>query len=200
MKTKNNVESETYKSAKLIVKILCIVTILAFLYWIAFWLQTSSPSEAPEGFSSPLGATFEDLLDAICYVESKCEAGMMGDAEPIILKKRVGAVAEVNYRAIGAYQIHKKYVDDCNKILGKKVYTYVDRWDKDKSRKMTEMYIMYYAGIRTNVIYKTNEQWYESMARIHNGGPDGWKSPSTEKYWLKVKDRMAAKFITGEVK
>ena len=28
----------------------------------------------------------------------------------------------------------------------------------------------------------------QDIARIHNGGPNGWKKESTEKYWEKVKD------------
>jgi hypothetical protein len=27
----------------------------------------------------------------------------------------------------------------------------------------------------------------EDMARIHNGGPNGWKKESTKPYWEKVK-------------
>jgi hypothetical protein len=32
----------------------------------------------------------------------------------------------------------------------------------------------------------------EDMARIHNGGPDGWKKKCTEQYWLKVKAILEA--------
>ena len=163
--------------------------------------------------------TFEDLLDAICWVESDCEAGMMGDAEPIILERKVGATAEINYRAIGAYQLHKIYVDDVNRILriwrdslnetfrkyyasrpydpngiesvDFEPYTYEDRWNKKHSRFMTEVYLRYYAPLNDNL-----EINLEAAARIHNGGPNGYKKESTKAYWLKVKARMAARYFT----
>ena len=31
---------------------------------------------------------------------------------------------------------------------------------------------------------------YEDFARIHNGGPNGYKSPATVKYWREVKSRL----------
>ena len=31
----------------------------------------------------------------------------------------------------------------------------------------------------------------EDMARIHNGGPDGWKNPATAAYWEKVKKNLS---------
>ncbi len=86
------------------------------------------------------------------------------------------------YKAIGAYQLHKIYVDDVNKILGEDRYTYADRWDADKSREMVRIYTEHYG------------QWaifdFEVLARIHNGGPDGWKKESTLPYWEKVKAEL----------
>jgi hypothetical protein len=32
-----------------------------------------------------------------------------------------------------------------------------------------------------------HEPTIEDIARIHNGGPDGYKKSSTDKYWEKVK-------------
>ena len=31
----------------------------------------------------------------------------------------------------------------------------------------------------------------EDIARIHNGGPNGYKNPATVKYWEKVEKAMA---------
>ncbi len=133
--------------------------------------------------------TFDDLLDAIEWVESRGDVNAVGDY--VLLVESDGFAPEWGiYKAVGSFQLHEIYVDDICRILGKNKYTYADRWDRDKSRKMTEIYIMYYAGIRTNVSY-TTEQWYETMARIHNGGPDGYKKESTKPYWDKVKARMA---------
>ncbi len=128
--------------------------------------------------------TFDDLLDAICYVESRGDAHAVGD----------------NDKAIGAYQIHKIYVDDVNRIGVLRGYpdasfSYEDRWDKDKSRSMTLIYTGHYGAkaldnFRTKDKQKAQMIFIECAARIHNGGPQGYKNPSTEKYWLKVKARL----------
>jgi len=107
-------------------------------------------------------ASFLDLLDAIEWVESKGDADAVGD----------------NGNAVGAYQIWKIYVDDVNRILGKKIFTYEDRWNKEKSRGMVATYLSHYGGT------------FEEMARKHNGGPQGHKKESTKKYWEKVKERL----------
>ena len=128
----------------------------------------------------------DDLLDAIEWVESRGNASAIGD----------------NGRAVGAYQIHKIYVDDVNRILkgwkqqigdqikeagGKGLggwfvpYTYDDRRNRILSRDMTRVYLTYYSPSNDNL---------EQMARIHNGGPNGWEKDSTKPYWLKVKARL----------
>lgn len=142
---------------------------------------------------NPVEATFEDLLDAIEWVESKGKPNAIGDG---------GA-------AIGAYQIHKIYVDDVNRILmvwkGKlneafdnyhkqhpdpnniksvdsELYTYEDRWNKIHSRFMTEVYLTYYTPLDDKLNINL-----EYAARIHNGGPNGWKKECTKPYWEKIK-------------
>lgn len=168
--------------------------------WIAGYIEKCKKREN----AARTNHSFEDLLDAIEWVESKGRAGMMGDAEPVVLELKVGAVVEINYRAIGAYQLHKIYVDDVNRILkgwkeqigaqikeagGKGLggwfvpYTYEDRWNRECSRDMVDVYLTYY-----NPSEAENE--FEAMARIHNGGPDGWKKESTKEYWEKVKSRL----------
>ncbi len=120
----------------------------------------TAPIPAPD---SPVEQriAFESLLDAIEWVESRGNASAVGD----------------NGDAIGAYQIHKIYVDDCNRILGYDKFHYEDRWDRDKSRDMIAIVIQHYGNGKT----------LEQAARIHNGGPNGWKKKSTENYWKKVK-------------
>lgn len=130
--------------------------------------------------------TFEDLLDAIEWVESRGDANAVGD----------------NGEAIGAYQLHKIYVDDVNRIWGSNL-TYEDRWDKNTSRLITKMYLLHYFP-------EMPESGFEILARMHNSGPDGWhnepewfvrnrgytleeaekKIKNAKAYWLKVKERM----------
>ncbi len=140
--------------------------------------------------------TFDDLLDAIEWVESKGDAWAVGkDGE------------------VGAYQIKKIYVDDVNRILsadGKSGrFAYRDRLNKVHSRTMTRIYVCHYSYLTVAWTRKRVEE----MARIHNGGPDGWRNDphwfvrnrdctleqakrkiaNTKAYWEKVKARMEAK-------
>ena len=104
-------------------------------------------------------------------------------------------VAHGEHKAIGAYQLHKIFVRDVNRILEEDKYTYEDRWDRDKSREMTRIYITHYTGIAE--WYKTTSPTlmdrFECMSRVFNGGPDGYKEEATKKYWLKVKARLEGK-------
>ena len=118
---------------------------------------------------------FDDLLDAIEWVESKGNPWAVGDD---------GA-------AVGAYQIHKIYVDDVNRIRRAMVwgdtygclYTYRDRENKQRSREMVTIFFKHYRGT------------FEEMARKHNGGPNGHKKESTKAYWEKVKARMGDQYL-----
>ena len=109
--------------------------------------------------------TMGDLLDAIEWVESKGDSNAIGDGGD----------------AVGAYQIHKIFVRDCNRILGREVHTYTDRLNKIKSREMAKIYLKYYGGTT------------EEMVRKFNGGPQGHKKQATLKYWLKIKSRLESK-------
>ena len=106
--------------------------------------------------------SFEDLLDAIEFVESGGDSNAVGD----------------NGNAIGSFQIWKIYVDDVNRILGNDKYSYTDRLDRSKSRDMATIYLNHYGGT------------FEEMARKFNGGPNGHKKEATLKYWVKVKERL----------
>ena len=119
------------------------------------------------GMSFILNATPSNkLIDAICKVESNNGMYVVGD----------------NGKDIGCLQIWKTVVDDVNKY-SKVKYTYADRYDKVKSYEMFKLYIGHYATQKRLGRKPTNED----MARIWNGGPNGYKKTSTIKYWNKVK-------------
>lgn len=153
--------------------------------------QAHTPSSSRSGEPAH---TFDELLDAIEWVESKGDANAVGDGGD----------------AVGAYQIHKIYVDDVNRIVKNQYkdrheiapqYTYEDRLDKTKSREMVKRYFWNYApdhrqsqltdgGIYIDDSDHTDMYYFGTCARIHNRGPQGHKKESTKAYWLKVKSRM----------
>jgi hypothetical protein len=159
------------------------------------------------GFGEPSYA-ITDLLDAIEWVESR------GDPNAVCPDEC----------CVGAYQLTESYVDDANMILRKwkkqiydqieatgvkglggwfVPYTYEDRFNREHSRDMTHAYLLYY-----DPSHAGND--FEAMARIHNGGPEGYRNDpqwfvrnrgytvqeavnkivNSQEYWFKVKARM----------
>ncbi len=88
--------------------------------------------------------------------------------------------------ACGLYQIRRIYVDDVNKILSRKAYSYADRWDKTKSEQMILVYLRHYATARRLGHPPT---WFD-CARLHNGGSNGHKKTATIAYANDVIRRM----------
>lgn len=84
------------------------------------------------------------------------------------------------------YQITRQYVDDVNRISDNEAFLYEDRNDRGKSERMMEIYWLYYARRYLDQTGRTPT--WETLARIHNGGPDGWKKYGTKKYWRRVKN------------
>ena len=112
-------------------------------------------------------STHDRLLAAICTVESNCNDDAVGDGGD----------------SIGAYQIQYAYwkdATDFDKSIGG---SYQDCKNSEYSRKIVLAYWSRYATI-TRVGEEVTD---EDRARIHNGGPNGYKKNSTEKYWTKVK-------------
>jgi hypothetical protein len=110
------------------------------------------------------------LLNAIEQVESGGRADAIGD----------------NGKAVGCMQIHKTYVDEVNRILGKKKFTYADRKNKAKSREMTSIYLDYWAKQ-----HKLTDE--VQISRLHNGGSMGHKKKATLVYAEKIKKAMKGK-------
>ena len=85
--------------------------------------------------------------------------------------------------AVGCLQIRKCMVDDINRILKRQNlpvrYSYNDRWSRNKSIQMFDIYCKY---------YKLNTA--EEMARCWNGGPNGMQNEMTVGYWKKVSNKL----------
>jgi len=80
-------------------------------------------------------------------------------------------------------QIRDICVQDVNRIYGTQ-YTMHDAYCLQTSKEIAVLYLSYW-GLKAK-----NDPDYETLARIWNGGPNGWKKPSTLKYWKKVQKEI----------
>ena len=117
----------------------------------------------------------DDLLDAICQVESNCDSSAVGD----------------NGNAIGAFQIWRNYWHDACTFDPNDDLRLTDGYDScynyNYSRKVVIAYMKRYATERRLGRPVTDAD----VARIHNGGPNGYKKDATKKYWKKIRKALA---------
>jgi hypothetical protein len=112
------------------------------------------------------------LIPILCQVESGNDPKAIGD----------------HGLAVGILQIHSCVISDVNDSMENHYYTMSDRFNARISRTICLKYLTIY-GNKYKV--KTGkEPTLEVLARIWNGGPDGWKKDNTNNYWLKVKKLM----------
>ena len=113
-----------------------------------------------------------DLVTALIFVESRGNDSAVGDRHL------------VGNEAVGALQIRPIMVREVNRILklqkSDKRFTLKDRFERDKSIEMFYIWKNYH--------HKNSEP--EVIARNWNGGPKGYKSSRTEKYWIKVENQL----------
>lgn len=114
-------------------------------------------------FPAPAQAqTWDTFLDAIEKVESRGNPNAVGD----------------NGDSIGAYQIQKAYWQDAVENHPElKARGYAAVKDRAYARMIIRAYMERYAP--------KGATW-EDLARIHNGGPKGYRKKATVKYWTKV--------------
>ena len=110
------------------------------------------------------------LLVALAHVESNDKDNAIGD----------------NGTSYGCLQIKEIYVKDVNRILGKELYKHEDAFNRASAYHMFIIYTDYYATQKR----LGREPTDEDRARIHNGGPNGWKKPQTKAYWHKVQKML----------
>ena len=106
-----------------------------------------------------------DVLAAIRIVESNDDPDAVGDGGD----------------SIGCYQIQKCYWLDAKEFsdLGG---TYLDCYNRGYADRTVRFYMARYATERR----LGREVTQEDIARIHNGGPNGYKKECTKKFWKKV--------------
>lgn len=85
------------------------------------------------------------------------------------------------------YQLQRVYLDDVGRIFGCHFADEVAT-DRHASEQVMLAYLEYYGE---RYARQTGRQpTAEVLARIHNGGPNGWRKDSTLEYWRKVKAAM----------
>ena len=106
-----------------------------------------------------------DVLAAIRIVESNDDPNAVGDGGD----------------SIGCYQIQKCYWLDA-KEFSDLDGTYLDCYNRGYADRTVRFYMDRYATERR----LGREVTQEDVARIHNGGPNGYKKECTKKFWKKV--------------
>ena len=109
------------------------------------------------------------LIAALIAVESAGNDAAVGD----------------NGMAVGCLQIWETTVEDINRFAGTS-YTAADRRDRKKSIEMCKLYLTHYGTEKRLGRTPTVEE----LARIWNGGPNGYKRDITLQYWKKVKSKL----------
>ena len=105
------------------------VSILSLLPLLVFDIRVLVISDRKEAMDK---VVWERLVHAICMVESGCDDNA---------KNKTSS-------ASGRFQMLKIYVDEVNRIKGKTVYSYNDRFDPLKAREMFEIYQQHYNPVK----------------------------------------------------
>jgi len=109
--------------------------------------------------------TYTTLILALILVESNGDDSAIGD----------------NGKAYGCLQLHAEYVADAAEYANED-WVHEDAFDRKTAIKIFEAYMNRYATPER----LGREARAEDIARIHNGGPDGYKKKSTKAYWNRI--------------
>ena len=137
---------------------------MKILTFIVLCLAMAFTLESPGFVENP---SLRKLLDAIRKVESN------GDCS------KIGKVGE-----LGCYQIRECYWQDALEHDSSIGGEYEDVIDREYAEKVIYAFWNRYATEKRLGRPVTDED----RARIHNGGPNGYKKTSTIKYWDKIKE------------
>lgn len=102
-----------------------------------------------------------DFLNAVRHVESRGRSDAVGDGG----------------RAIGPYQIHYVYWKDSG-VPG--------RYEQCRNRAYAERVMKAYWSRYCPKALEARD--WQTLARVHNGGPDGHRQRQTQAYWRKVRE------------
>lgn len=110
------------------------------------------------------------LIQALISVESKGDDFAIGDRH-------------LKNKAYGCLQIRKPYVDDVNRVFGTKYIAQECLGNRALSISLLKRYMTIYATAKRLGRAVTAQD----IARIHNGGPNGWRRAATLVYWNRVR-------------
>ena len=116
------------------------------------------------------------LLTALIAVESSGYPNAVGD----------------DGLAYGCLQLHAAYVQDAAEYA-RQDWVHEDAFDPETAKQIVRAYMARYATKKR----LGREPTYSDLARIHNGGPSGYKKTATDKYWQKVKIKLAQLGVQG---
>lgn len=145
--------------------------------------RLSVESSSGEVSSSSASLLVDPIIEKLWAVETNCGTGsIIGDGG----------------KAVGPMQIHQCVIKDVNKFYGLN-FSAADRNDLAKSKLIAKLYIRMwfptestlskFSGQGGKFADKSRARLSdeEIAVRIYNGGPRGWRSEATNKYWDKYK-------------
>tara|TARA_Y100000310_G_scaffold122419_1_gene121089 strand:+ start:795 stop:1172 length:378 start_codon:yes stop_codon:yes gene_type:complete len=119
------------------------------------------------------------LLSLTCSLQAAPPESFWKALHKVETNGRVGAIRGDKGAALGPYQIHRGYWKD-SRVKG----NYSQCASLTYSRKVATAYLKRYAP----------KSWASGnckvLARVHNGGPKGYRKKSTLKYWRKIQEAM----------
>ena len=108
------------------------------------------------------------LLNALAVVESNNNDNAIGDGG----------------KAIGRYQIWEVYWHDAVEFCPSLKGEYQDVKSQEYAERIIVAYLLRYAKGAVDC------KDFEQLARMHNGGPKGYKKKATLKYWNRVEKEL----------
>ena len=140
-------------------------------------IHKSAPTD--EQVKVTIEPSWEDLINAIIYVESRGNDSAIGDRG----------------KAVGCLQIQPICIREVNRILRKRKsnvrYSLQDRYNRIKSIQIFEIITEHYWKCCE---YVTFMEYAEIVSRRWNGGPRGDKKKATLKHWNKVERHLQGKY------
>lgn len=116
------------------------------------------------------------ILSAISAFSAELDPKFLHALNMVEASGREGNIVGDNGKALGPFQIHRSYWQDA-KVAG----SYGMVTNRAYAAQVVTAYLNRYA--KSAVV--NND--FETLARVHNGGPSGHRKSATKAYWLRVK-------------